>query len=193
MKLRPASLIGLFLASAFAAQAQISPTPVVNEEIRDPNSVRMRAVQLERIKRGGGKDDPSRPLAGEEKELRQLREDFEEIQKIQDEIVRVYRTSKKIDFGRIEALADEISHRAIRLEATLFGVAPEKKKKPAETTRPVRDLIILLDEAIGKFVTSPIFSDPRLVDPLSSEKSRLELERVAALSAELVRSAGLNR
>lgn len=193
MRPKLTALAGLPFVFAIAAQGQVSPTPVVNEEVRDPNSVRMRAVQLERIKRGVGNLDPRRSLAGDETEFRKVREDFEEIQKTQDEIVRVYTTSRKIDFGRIEELAGEISVRAARLESALFGGAGEKEPASEGETRPVRDLIVLLDDAIGKFVSAPMFSDPRLVDPSSAEKSQADLALVVKLSSELVRSAGLNR
>lgn len=178
---------------AASALGQISPTPVINNEIREADSVRMRAVQLERIQRDVGRGTRSRPVADEDAELQQIREDFERIQKLQDEIVRVYRTSRTIDFRRIELMSSEMSKRAVRLESMLFGIDRTKHANETKAVRTVRELIIKLDGAIGRFVAGPIFNDPLLVDSTSAERSQRDLQLIANLSAELVRSAAVGR
>ena len=49
----------------------------------------------------------------------------------------------------------------------------------------MRDLIIELDNALGIFITSPIFQNTKIVEPSISEKSRLELRKIFYLSDEL--------
>lgn len=184
-----------FVLVIFAASvaAQVSPTPVINNEIREADSVRMRAVQLERMKRDVGKGGKIRPMTDGDAEVLQIREDFERIQTLQDEIVRIYKTSKRINFAKIEELSTELHKRSLRLETNLFGVERKKNEVSTDVSRDVRDLIIELDNNILKFVTGPIFRDARLVDSESANESLLTLTQIARLSDELSRAAALSR
>jgi uncharacterized membrane-anchored protein YjiN (DUF445 family) len=181
----------LFFTSAIFAQ--ISPHPVIEAEIRDNNSIRMRSLQLERVKRESNQVIPEALTKEQIVKLAEIKEDFENIQKLQSEIVKTYTTGKKINFGKIDDSAAKISKKALRLDANLFGSESDNRSKTKSKdevgTKSVRDLIIELDNAIGNFVSSPIFTNNRLIDSKMSEKSEIDLQKIIKLSETLSKEA----
>jgi hypothetical protein len=184
-------LVGLF--SAFSIPAQVSPTPVINNEIRDPTSIRTRAMEFERIKKEARKVTYDTPSKEQAIKFAEIKADFENIQKLEAEIIRAYTTEKEINFKRIADAAADISRRGTRLDANLFIPKTEKSSKnkdaePAEQ-KSLRDLIIELDDLIGAFVVSPIFTDKKLIDTKISEMSQNQLEKIIKISTLLARAA----
>lgn len=176
----------LFLLSTISLSAQISPTPVINNEIRDNSSARMREVSLERAKRDAKKRSKQDSNEEAASKFSQIKEDFEGIQKLQANIVKAYTTGKEIDFLKISESAAEINKRSIRLEANLFKVKPDDKKEKQKTEEfGVKELIIELDKAIGSFVESPAFKDNKLIDQKDAESSRSSLEKIIEISEAL--------
>jgi hypothetical protein len=181
----------VFLSSI--AAAQVVPTPVINNEIRDNSSIRSREIELERVKRESNKLKPRESTQEQEIKFAEIKEDFENIQKLQGEIIKAYTTGRKINYEKISQSAAEMTKKTVRLDANLFDSKIEEtvKNKDSEKTKPkiVRDLIIELDKVIGTFVSSPVFKNTKLVDEQSSEKSRLDLEKIFKLSDMLSREA----
>lgn len=175
----------LFLISIVSAQV---PTPVVNNEIRDNASIRSRTIELERVKRETRK---LRYEISREREIKfaEIKEDFEDIQKLQLSIIKIYTTGKVINYAKLGETAAEMTRKAVRLNLNLFySDSAETNKKSfieKENRKSVKDLIVELDEAIGTFVKSPIFKNIKLVDLEVSEKSRIELERILKISYSL--------
>ena len=91
------------------------PAPVIEMDIRSGSSIKMRSVELERVKRESNKlsvsDSKEYLLKFEE-----IKEDFENIQKLQSKVVKVYKTGKTVDYKQIGELSAEISKKALRLE-----------------------------------------------------------------------------
>ncbi len=180
-------LLLVFAPSAVTAQLPPPPINIAGIDLRD-NNIRMRSNELERIKREA--DKPTFEST-REKDIRfaLVKEDFEKIQKLQTAIVKAYTSGKTIDFSKIGQFSIEISKKAVKLNQNLFGsgqfeiVKPESRENRGP--RGLRDLIIELDKAIGRFVTSPVFSNNILVDPTVSENSQIELERIISLSKAL--------
>ena len=181
----------LILASSIFAQ--ISPNPVINNEVRDPTSPRMRAVELERVKKDANKVTFDKQTKEQTIKFAQIKEDFENIQKLEDEVVMSYTTGQQINFKKISHLAFEISRKATRLDLNLFIPKSDKtnknKEKDEVTPKSIRDLIIELDNEIAAFVQSPIFTNSILVDSKISEKSQSELERIIKISELLSKEA----
>lgn len=181
----------LFFTSAIFAQ--ISPNPVIETEIRDNNSIRMRSLQLERVKRDSNKVVWQAATKEQTAKFAEIKEDFENIQKLQSTIVKTYTSGKKINFGKIDDSAAKISKKALRLDANLFGSESDERSKTKSNdevgTKSVRDLIIELDYAIGNFVRSPIFTNNKLIDSNMSEKSQIDLQKIIKLSEILSKEA----
>lgn len=173
----------VFTASVFA---QISPTPVVNNEVRDNSSIRMRSVELERAKREANKSfsqesDPETVIRFEK-----IKVDFENIQKLQAEIIKAYTTGKQINYHKISESAAELNKKALRLEANLFNIKKITDKKDEKKKTPsVRDLIIELDKALSNFIDNPIFKSNKVIEQKDVEKSENQLEKVIKLSETL--------
>lgn len=179
-------LVSCILVFAVDIIAQLPrPVPVVEMEIRSGSSIKMRSAELERVKR-----ESNRISADDSKEnllkFEEIKEDFENIQKLQSKVVRVYTTGKTIDFNKIGELSSEISKKAVRLERNLFEQRSEKTVNDKYLERKkVRDLIIELDGAIGNFTSGQIFKNIKLVDTENAQKSQDQLRKIIKLSGKL--------
>lgn len=178
----------LALSSTFA---QI-PNPVADIEIRDESSLRRRSLELERVKREGNAVNPKESTKEQQIKFAQVKADFESIQNLQTEIIKAYTTGKKINYEKIHNSAAEMTNKARRLDENLFNAEQNQKIKADASVRrkSVRDLIIELDNSIGKFVSSPIFKNTKLVDLEISEQTRLDLEKLLMISDTLSKEAG---
>ena len=161
------------------------PVPVIETEIREGNSIKMRSAELERVKRESNKlsvrDSKEYLLKFEE-----IKEDFENIQKLQSNVGRVYKTGKTVDYNKIGELSAEISKKALRLERNLFDERDDKAGNSNDGERKkVRDLIIELDGAIGSFTNGQIFKNIKLVDTENAQKSQDQLRKIIELSGKL--------
>ena len=181
----------LFASWQISAQLLPPPRPVIETEIRD-DGIRMRSAELERIKREADKPTFESNV---EREVRftKVKENFENIQKLQDEIVKSYTRSKKVDYRKISDLAANITKNSFRLGENLFGEKLEKKDEtnPEENDKPkkVPDLIVALDNAIGDFVKSPVFNDKKTIDSKVSEKAEEMLREIIRLSDALAKES----
>ena len=59
-----------------------SPRPVADTEMRDPNSMRMREIQLERIKREANQVKWTRTNEESTSKFNEIKDDFENIQRL---------------------------------------------------------------------------------------------------------------
>ncbi len=189
MKYAIVGVLGL-LIPATSIFAQVSPTPVINNEIKDTSSDRSRSIFLEQIKRKGR--SPVFQESSKEQEIRfaLIKADFETIQKLQAEIIKVYTTGKEINYQKISESAAEINKKAIRLESNLFGTKPDPEKKDKrQKTFILKIAIIELDKAIENFVESPVFKSNKLIGQNDAEKAQIELEKIIKISESLTLEA----
>lgn len=185
--------------SNLAAQLT-SPAVSGDKDLRDDN-IRMRSVDLERTKRDAKKSETENSGAAStvlptaviksdiDTKYPQIKEDFEGIQNNQTEIIKTYTTGEKIDYQRIKNLAETLSKMAKRLDGNLFAPQVEKKKeKPKETVtdkKNIKELIIDLDNAIGDFVSSPMFLNLRVIEPRIADKTQFDLAKIIEISQTL--------
>lgn len=180
----------IFSFGSFAAvEAQRAPPGAGDKSLEDRN-VKGRSTELERISRDA-KKAPKLSKENQELQFREVKEDFEQIQLSQTEIVSGYTKSKTIDYGKIADNADKMNTGGKRLMGNLFPVVEVKKgeKKEPKTAAPmpteIKDLIVDLDNAIGAFTASPMFTNPQVVNTEENKKARAELEKIINLSAAL--------
>lgn len=181
-------LLLILSGSALAQNVPPPPAPIVESDLRD-NNIRMRSVELERIKREARKMRPRESTVAMEMRFAETKKHFEKIQKLQDSIVKAYTTGKTINYSKISKSALKITKNSLRLDENLFGAEPEKNGKDPETKtverKSVRDLIIELDNSIGIFVKSPIFQNTKVVDSNISKEAQLELRKIMEVSIRL--------
>ncbi|NNE66766.1 MAG: hypothetical protein HKN33_09370 [Pyrinomonadaceae bacterium] len=179
----------VFTGSILAQNVPPPPKPIIETELRD-NSIKIRAIELERVKRDAHKVQPDPSSKEWKKKFRKTKKFFENIQKLQDKIIAAYTTSERIDYSGISRSASKLNKNAVALEKELFGKSPDADKtSDQKEPEGVRDLIIQLDNALGKFVSSPMFTNTKIVDKDVSQAAQTDLQRVIELSILLFRSA----
>lgn len=190
------------VAAALAAPAQNNAPEVPDNASPRDNNIKMRSVELERVKRESSKD-PFKPGVAVNPKIDEkfplIKEDFEGIQIAESAIIKTYTRDQTIDFPLIASSADDINRHAKRLEENLFKTDPDKVKKAAKNEKKpelpaeIRDVIIALDESIGRLVTSKMFENLRVVDPEAAVKAHDDLMAIQALSARLSELAGKSK
>jgi hypothetical protein len=157
------------------------------------NDIKLRSVELERIKREAQFAEAASYAPINPKltaQFSQIKDDYEAIQLLQAAIVKAYTTGKTIDYAMIETSALSIKKRVLRLDSNLFASSKTDKieTEPTENKNKslsVRDLIIGLDDALGSFVSSPVFGKLKVIEPDVAIKTRDDLFRVLKLSEKL--------
>jgi hypothetical protein len=190
------SFLVALLASCAAAQF-VSPVPVVEAEIRDNSSVRMRSITLDRFKREARKKTSEQLGPAAVNNFLEIKEDFEKIQMLESDIVRVYTTGKQIEYSKIAGFSAAINQSAARLKTNFLAAQKaDRKKSPERPNAPekalpngVEPLIIELDNAIGAFVGNRIFLDPPKSKLRDREQAEVDLDRIIRLSAALREAA----
>jgi hypothetical protein len=176
-----------FSYDAFARQVPI-PEPTLEVEVRE-NSTRMRSIELERIKRESAKLRPRESSKEREINFAEIKEDFENIQKLQDGIIKSYTSEKKINYSKISQSAADMRNKALRLNTNLFGTKSDEANASEDSNNVektnVKNLIIELDNAIGSFISSPIFQNTKVVDRKASEIAQSNLKKILNLSCIL--------
>lgn len=181
-------LIFILIISAGWTMAQSvppPPTPIAESDLRD-NTIKMRSVELERLKRDAHKISPREPAPNKEIRFSKIKKDFEEIQKLQDSIVNAYTAEKNINYLKISRSAADIRKHSVRLDENLFESsmdnATENKHQEKIEGKSVRDLIVELDNSIGEFVINPIFKSNKLVGSNDLQEAQIDLSRIIKLS-----------
>lgn len=183
------SSLCLLLFATLSNFAQV-PRPVAEIEMLDSSSLKRRSIELERVKREANKPIPQESSEEATIKFAKIKEDFENIQRLEAEIIKAYTTGKQINYQKISEAAAELNKKAIRLEANLFNIkAVTDKKFDKKKQLDVRDLIIELDKALGNFTDSPVFKSSKLLEQKDAEKSQQQLEKVIKLSEILSKEA----
>ncbi len=179
-------LLGCFAA---AASAQTKADQAAGEARDKFFDVKNRSIEIERIKREANKQTVSESFT---LNFSQIKEDFERIQKINDDFLKLTAVEKPLDDSIALKLAQEINRRAARLNANLFPAdsarkKPVKNKQPDDNGEPPhqKKLLAALDAAINRFVHSPLFQNINLVNPDDSLAAQKELETVIHISGAL--------
>src|SRR5215217_8927982 len=99
----------------------------------------------------------------------QINEDFQRIQVIHNEIVRMLQPDKDLNYDRLAELTDDMRKRSVRLRSNL--ALPEREKsETGSSTHPeiddthMKKTIVDLHDLIVSFVANPIFKNLGVVD-----------------------------
>jgi hypothetical protein len=176
----------LLILSASAASAQTVGTPggIITGTPKDKSvEEKLRSDEIERVKRDAEKPDRRSDPA----QFPRIKEDFERIQIINNDVLQSQARGGALDYTRISEAAGEIRKRAARLKSNLFYSEAVKSPKEKESggAQDLKSLLTELDVAINAFVTNPMFQNLRVVNSQSSAKARRDLERVIKLSARV--------
>jgi hypothetical protein len=205
--------ITLFLSGVFLvftcggisnAQGVLAPPGASDKNLED-RSIKNRSIELERIERDARKADrkkqsQSDPAAASTAKFEEVKDDFENIQRLQSEIITAYTTGKQMEYAKISSAAGQITQRASRLETNLFPVIEDPKTKKKTKAAPVADagpplpqdlktLIVELDNTLAAFTGNAMFTNPQVVDTAENAKAHAALQSVIKLSAALKAAA----
>lgn len=185
------------IASPIATQTRnqpgISPgSPRPGEENR-PASIRERQFRMMEIEREAAarRSDPREEAMA----FAQISEDFREIQVVNNKMLSLVIPASQPDYSQIAQMLTDIRKRAIRLKENMEfpeidSSAPAKAGyKPANSLADLKANLLTLDESITRFVKSPVFQTPDVVDLKEAAKTRAEVDYIIATSQRISKDA----
>jgi hypothetical protein len=125
--------------------------------------------------------------------IAQVKEDFERIQVVRNEIVRLTSGNNTLNYKFISDATGEIRKRSNRLKNNLALTDPEGEKKSQKNggeldREQMKDALLMLCNRIESFVKSSIFETPGVLDVDGSAKASRDLENMIELSSNIKKS-----
>jgi hypothetical protein len=124
----------------------------------------------------------------------QINDDFQRIQVIHNEIVRMIQPEKNLDYDRLADLTDDMKKRSSRLRENLSLPEPDNTKEKTTHSEAVDEShmkknIVALHDLVVSFVANPIFKNLGVVDATVIEAATENLENIIDMSDEIKREA----
>lgn len=124
----------------------------------------------------------------------QINEDFQRIQVIHNEIVRMLKPDKGLDYDRLAELTDDMKKRSARLRTNLALPEPEKAQTQPTHSETIDDShmkanIAELHDLIVNFVANPIFKNLGVVDSKVIDSASENLDNIIDISDEMKKEA----
>jgi len=182
-------VIALSLTTQILAQSPRPPSDVdpARARFEDTNK---RELQLRNMGGTPKKTDPKELEAV----VAHIKQDFEHIVTLHNEIVRVISSDKALEHDFVSSATAEIKKRASRLQTTLAldkleDSEQNQYKLKALNDAQLKDALISLCKEIESFVTNPVIKTPGTVDIQQLTKARRDLEGVIELGDSINKSA----
>jgi len=124
----------------------------------------------------------------------QINEDFQRLQVIHNEIVRMLQPDKGLNYDRLADLTGDMKKRGARLRENLALPEPDKthaEPAHAETIDEahIKKTIADLHDVVVSFIANPIFKNIGVVEPKTIDAATKDLNNLMDLSDELKREA----
>ena len=124
----------------------------------------------------------------------QINDDFQRIQVIHNEIVRMLQPDKGFDYDRLADLTDDLKKRSARLRENLQLPEPEKSEETVTHSETIdenhmTDNLVALHDLVVSFVANPIFKNLGVVDAKVIHAATENLESIIDVSEEIKREA----
>lgn len=190
------AIFSLVAGCLFVVSAQEAPTvstPAVPDNATPlSDSIKLRSVELDRIKREAEKTQVLRQENGKELNFSLIKDDFEGIQLKLEEIIGAYQSPSGAHYDKIASHANEITEMAVRLRGNVFEPKDESVEKDGAADKPdeyagkpIRNLIIVLRDSIERVSRNPMWQSLQVIDPEMSVKAEDDLEIVIKSSNAL--------
>lgn len=126
----------------------------------------------------------------------QINEDFQRIQVIHNEIVRMLQPDKGLNYDRLMDLTSDMKKRSARLRENLALPQAEKTATPPTRSEAIDDAhlkksIANLHDVIVNFVANPLFKNLGVVDAKVIDAAGENLDDIIGFSEEIKREAKL--
>ena len=124
----------------------------------------------------------------------QINEDFQRIQVIHNEIVRMLQPDKGLNYDRLADLTGDMKKRGARLRENLSLPEPDKTdsdhvESQAIDEAHIKTTIADLHDAVARFVANPIFKNLGVVDAKVIDAATKDLDNMIDLSDEIKKEA----
>jgi hypothetical protein len=173
-----------FSASLLASHARAQqPARTIEQLIRERQSrLYKRAVE-------DGLRRPAERAEAERLALAQIKEDYERIQVVNQDLAKATDASGELDLKLAAESAAEIRKRSERLLGNLalpeLPEDVERVRMPAEGEEQLRPSLVMLRRLVERFVRSPLFREVNVIDAQVSTRARRDLEGIVELSGRL--------
>jgi hypothetical protein len=183
-------LLLALLTFAGAAQAQMSPGP--------GTAVRERQQAMDDYDRDISrmKNDAKAVRERRQSLFPQINDDFQRVQVIHNELVRMLQSKNGLDYGRLADLSGDLKKRGTRLRENLAlsqtdQTASQTKHDDAVDDQHMRKDIVSLHDVVVSFVASPLFKNLGVVEAKVLDQTQHDLDKIIDLSDEIKREAKL--
>lgn len=124
----------------------------------------------------------------------QINDDFQRIQIIHNEIVRMLQPDKSLDYDRLAELTDDMKKRSARLRENLALPEPEETAEKPTHSEAIDEShmmknIVALHDLVVSFVGNPIFKNLGVVDATVINSATENLADIIDISDEIKREA----
>ncbi len=178
--------------SSVVAQTPGPPAGGSDRNLKDSASdLKGRSNEIERIGRDAKKPDSrndKKPETPPVPNFAEIKEDFERIQIINNDLFQAGASSVKPDYERLSESAAEVHKRATRLSSNLFPAKSTKEptaNEPVTEDQELKPLMVLLDNSVGSFIQNPMFQNTKVVNPEDSPNAQKDLDAVIKISARI--------
>jgi hypothetical protein len=178
-------LLSVF-AAAIVARSQIrAPGPAARENNRSMDEYDRTLNRM--------KNDAKAASERRRNLFPQINEDFQRIQVIHNEMVRMLQPDKGLNYDRLADLTGDMKKRGERLRENLALPAPDKtateRVSDAIDEAHLKNTIADLHDVIVSFVANPMFKNIGVVEPKTIESATKDLNNLIDLSDEIKREA----
>lgn len=126
----------------------------------------------------------------------QINDDFQRIQVVHNEIVRMLQSDKGLNYGRLADLTGDMKKRGTRLRENLAlpqgeQTNPQAKHLDTIDDQQVRKNIVALHDLVVSFVANPLFKNLGVVDAKVIDQATDNLDSLIDLSETIKKEAKL--
>ena len=188
---RPVICFRIAAALLFLSSGALKTEAQTSRDVRLNKTIEARQKALQNLE--NSKEPP--PQAMEPRLLyEQLKQDFEQLQIINNNLSTVVDARSALDYEQIGKDVAEINKRAARFKANFALPEPgkgEKTKKEQEEFSPEGFKLALkaLGTLVKSFVNNPVFQQLNVIDVESSRRASRDLEGIIRLSGQLHKRA----
>jgi hypothetical protein len=188
---RPALFFHIAIALVFLSVGASKPQAQTSRDVRLNRTIEARQKALRDLE--NSKEPPPKPV--EPRLLyEQLKEDFEQLQVINNSLSTMVDSRSALDYEQIRKDAAEVNKRAARLKANLSLPEPakgEKLKKEQGEFSPegLKWALKALNSLVKSFVENPVFQQLNVIDVESSKRASRDLDGIIKLSEQIYKRA----
>ena len=185
-------LVAVISLSSLIACSASAQSPALGARTNSPRDKALedkyRSDEIERVRRSTLKSEQRRTTR-----FPQIKEDFERIQLINNDVLQANSINRPFDYSRIAEAGAEVSKRASRLKSNLFPTESKDgtKKVGLQSVgqQDLKSLLKSLDTVVIGFVHNAMFENLKVVNSADLVRAQQDLDAIIKLSREVNKRA----